>query len=75
MIYLRRLMWLVIMPIAYILELITIFALFCLTPIGIAIYFIITGEFSEYIDAIIKIYVVIDEWRDKLGKILLNQHK
>ena len=72
MIYLRRLLWLVIMPITCILGLITLLILFCSVPIGGAIHFIVTGEFGAYIDKTIKISIVIDDWIDRLGRTLLN---
>jgi hypothetical protein len=72
MIYLKRLLYLFLITIIYLIGLITTLTIIFFIPIGIAISFIATGKFGLYFDIIMKhgynVENIIDKLEEKIFK-------
>jgi hypothetical protein len=72
MIYLKRLLYLFLITIIYLIGLITTLTIIFFIPIGIAISFIATGKFGLYFDIITKygdnVENIIDKLEEKIFK-------
>lgn len=66
MIYLKRLLYILLLTIVNVIGIIFTFILFTFIPFGIIISFIITGKFTNYFDIFIKYGEKLNNFIDKL---------